>query len=600
MRKQLRSFALLLVLCLSFGVIGVRADNEWSEEYYRAWDSAGELSNEERDDLDRYCLDFVATHQVDLAMLSALPEDYVDRTLASCAQEYYQECDFGYGTDRSGFLFAFDMETGEAILLAFGGAGTLIDEGELAAMATSAMDHYGEYGIFGVMYAAYRQLDNRLGGAPADIGTAVSETRENSAVIASGMPYWYPADTQQFTFFHDDTAPRVVDDADILTASEERRMESRLAELRAELGRDIVVFTDNSTHGLSRAVYAADFYDFNGYGIGDEREGFCLFICMEEGNRGFWTCGTGSDTKSLHTEDVANALDDVLYEYMASGQYAAGIEDWIENIRTLYRTGMPFAPKWYPERGSKVERFHDASAARVTDELDVLSASEISELERRIAELSQKYGIDFVVHLSRNPVGISEQQFEETYYRVMGYGLGSDYDGIQMTIYDNGLYWSGCHVGSYGGCAGKLSDTARERLEERCDDRIYDGVYKALDEWLSQTEHVLKTGRAPRSLGSWLKTALLGLLGGTLVGGIALAGAKRRMRTPRILMNADAYVVRGGLRVAKVRDDFTGTTTSRRYHPPQRESSGSSGGSSYSSSYSGSSGASHSGSGRSF
>ena len=107
------------------------------------------------------------------------------------------------------------------------------------------------------------------------------------------MPAWYPKDPLTFPYYHDKDAPRIVDTADIFSDEEESSMEARLTELRGQLGKDIVVFTDVSTYGLSQPVYAADFYDFNGYGIGDDREGVCLMICMDPADRGWWACCTG-------------------------------------------------------------------------------------------------------------------------------------------------------------------------------------------------------------------------------------------------------------------------------------------------------------------
>ena len=94
----------------------------------------------------------------------------------------------------------------------------------------------------------------------------------------SDMPAWYPKDTNTFPFYHDADAPRVVDQADIFTDEEEAQMEKRLAQLRGQLSKDIVIFTDVSTHGLSHTAYADDFFDYYGYGIGEDFEGVCLMV----------------------------------------------------------------------------------------------------------------------------------------------------------------------------------------------------------------------------------------------------------------------------------------------------------------------------------
>ena len=114
---------------------------------------------------------------------------------------------------------------------------------------------------------------------------------------------------------------------------------------------------------------------------------------------------------------------------------------------------------------------------------------------------------------------------------------------------------------------------------------------------------MLKTGRVTRTPGYWGLIAVLGAFVGAAFGGIALSVAKRKMAVPRVKQTATDYLERDSLHIADVQDQYLNTTTTRKYSPVERSSGGGSsggGGSSYSSSYSGSSGTSHSGSGRSF
>ncbi|MBO6014982.1 MAG: hypothetical protein J6P60_00145 [Lachnospiraceae bacterium] len=149
----------------------------------------------------------------------------------------------------------------------------------------------------------------------------------------------------------------------------------------------------------------------------------------------------------------------------------------------------------------------------------------------------------------------------------------------------------------------KLTRVNEMRLISRCDSKLEDKeLFGAIQGWLEQTEHMLKTGRAPRAFGDWATTIFLELIAGLIFAGISLAHARAKMETPALKVNADRYLVKGSLRVDKVSDVFLNATTSKKYDPIETRSSsgGSSGRSSYSGSYSGSSGTSHSGSGRSF
>ena len=155
----------------------------------------------------------------------------------------------------------------------------------------------------------------------------------------TGMPYWYPEDISSFEDFNDYDAPRVVDVADIFTDDEEERMLEGIKSIQDDFNIDLVVFTDVSSYGLERHIYAADFHQFNGYGFGDDFTGSVLFICMEEGNRGWFTAATGSIEGMYSNMDVINYLDDRLEPYMRNGDYGEGVIDYINNVYGLY--GMP-------------------------------------------------------------------------------------------------------------------------------------------------------------------------------------------------------------------------------------------------------------------
>ncbi len=603
--RRMRVFALLLASILVLGGVFACA-KPWSEEYYRASDVTGELSDAQQKDLDEECLDFVKTYHLDLALLAVTPDYYEGETLEEHAEEYYESCGFGYGEDKDGFAAIYDVSAEKLAIVPIGAARDAVTEDYLRFVEGAAPELRANHGIWGVMYAVYKHLNNYMED-PSQFGGGRAETGEAILPDSPALPEWYPADPANFKFFHDEDAPRVVDNADIFTDEEERRMEARITELRRELSRDIVVYTDLSAYGFGHDVWAADFYDFNGYGEGPDYEGFCLFVCMDPNDRGFWTAGTGPDSMALQTERVANALDDVLYEYMAAGKYGEGAADWIENIAGLYRKGIPFAPSWYPDRGASAERARDGAAPRVVDDKGALDEAERGMLTVRAAEIATRYGVDVVLHIMDEPTVIPEREYMETFFKSGGYGFGSDGDAIVVTASRRSSgYWI-CHVDGYGSCAARLTDTAQSRLEDHTASRLSDGVYRALDRCLDETEHFLRTGRAPRTVAAWAWTGVLAAFLGSIFGGVRLAAAKRKMKTVAAETDANRYLVRGSLRVAALRDDYVGTTTSKTYSPVERSSSSggsshssSSGRSTYHSSYHGSSGRSHSGSGRRF
>lgn len=426
------------------------------------------------------------------------------------------------------------------------------------------------------------------------------------AADTSDLPDWYPEDINDFQKFHNSKAPRVVDNADIFTSDQETVIETRLSEIRKELNKDIVVFTDNSTYGFSHERYAEDFYDYNGYGCGDEYEGVCLMVCMDSDDRGWWVCCTGSETIDLYTEDYANQLDDVLYEYMSNGEYYTGVSDWIENFRTLYIKGRPFAPDWYPDDTANFKHTHNESAPRVVDEANLLSDNERTKLEQRAKALADEFGTDIVIHTAVDPVGFTRESYADDFYFYNGYGFGDNYSGYLLTLYQYDRYYVDYTLSEYGNEKNKLTGTNLRRMKSKLKDAL--GIsksYEACSEWLTQMDYLLSTGRVPRKASHWVLFGIASLIVGLIFGKISLSSAKRKMHTVARQLNANSYVVSQSVSVIKKGDTLMDTKISEIYSPRSRGRSSSSYGSSsrkssYKRSHKGSSGTRHSGSGRKF
>lgn len=425
---------------------------------------------------------------------------------------------------------------------------------------------------------------------------------EGSSRDSSSMPDWYPSDPSSWTFTPaGDNAPRVVDDADILTDAEEASIAARIEEVKAQFPIDIVVFTDTSTHGLERRVYAADFYDFCGYGVGEDHSGFCLFVCMDPSSRGFWTCVTGDEPRRLYTQDNSSDLDQVLYGYMSSGNYGNGIYDWVGNIGTLMDKGIPFAPEWYPSLTERNVRRHDPNAPAVVDTANVLTAEQEAQLTKKVNELNEKYNIGLVIHTSSNTYSLTKQDYTDDFYKYNGYGAGDNYDGAILTLFTGSRT---AFMQSSGKVSDKLTETNVEQLLEGASGPAGDGdFYKSAERWLKYLDKTLKTGRTPRTPAVWsVRSAIAGAVS-LLVSAFRTSSAKNSMKTVRTAYDAGDHLVESSFRMGNSKDEFTHSTQTTVYSPRQRESTGGGGGGGgggYSGGYSGSSGTSHSGSGMDF
>ena len=61
------------------------------------------------------------------------------------------------------------------------------------------------------------------------------------------------------------TEQYIIDNADLMSSSEEAALDEKAQALRQEYGMDVVILTVDSLDGKRPQEYADDYYDYNGY-----------------------------------------------------------------------------------------------------------------------------------------------------------------------------------------------------------------------------------------------------------------------------------------------------------------------------------------------
>jgi len=135
---------------------------------------------------------------------------------------------------------------------------------------------------------------------------------------------------------------RVIDGAELLYASEEATLAVHLDEIRARQNMDIVVVTVYSTGGYSPMAYADDFFDYNGYGCGANRDGILLLIAMD--SRDWWISTSGYGITAL-TDAGIDYIGDRIVGDLSAGDYADAFHtfaDLCDSFITQAKNGQPF------------------------------------------------------------------------------------------------------------------------------------------------------------------------------------------------------------------------------------------------------------------
>ena len=118
---------------------------------------------------------------------------------------------------------------------------------------------------------------------------------------------------------------RLVDEADVFTDAEEAELVAMLDELSTECTFDIVAVTVDSLYGESAEDYADDYFDYNGYGMGEHYDGALLLISMEDRQWHISTCGYG--ITAISDNDLYQIEEEIL-PYLSSGEYVEAIENF--------------------------------------------------------------------------------------------------------------------------------------------------------------------------------------------------------------------------------------------------------------------------------
>lgn len=146
-----------------------------------------------------------------------------------------------------------------------------------------------------------------------------------------------------------DDMPRLVDEADLLSDSDEAELLGKLDEISERQQMDIVVLTVNSLEGKSPEEYADDFYDYNGYGFGDGKDGILFLISMGEREMCISTAGYGI---TAFTDAGQNYIYDQIMTYIKDGDYATAFTIFAaqcDGFITQARTGEPYDIDNLPE-----------------------------------------------------------------------------------------------------------------------------------------------------------------------------------------------------------------------------------------------------------
>ncbi len=130
--------------------------------------------------------------------------------------------------------------------------------------------------------------------------------------------------------------PKIVDNAGLLTASEKADLESRAQSLSETLSLDLVIVTVDTTNGADAQAYADDYFDYHGYGYGENQSGILLLLVMDTRD---WVISTAGDGIQRLPRSASDRLFDSIAGDIGAGRYYDGFRQYLSNLPDYLDSG---------------------------------------------------------------------------------------------------------------------------------------------------------------------------------------------------------------------------------------------------------------------
>lgn len=280
MKKRISALLLMLIFCISLSIPAFAAETNY------IIDETGTLTDDELAEANEY-----ADYLADMVGIDFIYAYTYDEDIEAYAKQ------LSLGKRQNQVLMIENDDVWNVYLR--GTPENIIDDEDMKALR-DAFDNEENYdeAISAYMYAAAQLVQP---------DSAPSSGAESTVIL--------------------DTRARVVDMAELLSDSEKTALLSKLDEISERQKLDIVVLTVNTLDGKTPRDYADDFYDYNGYGFGENKDGILLLVSMED--RDWWISTTGYGITAL-TDAGIEYISEKFLSDLSDGDYAQAFTTYAE------------------------------------------------------------------------------------------------------------------------------------------------------------------------------------------------------------------------------------------------------------------------------
>lgn len=139
-----------------------------------------------------------------------------------------------------------------------------------------------------------------------------------------------------FAYDYSDSARTslVNDFAQLIPDDDEITLNSKLEQISEIYECEVAILTVNSTDGQDITPFADDYYDYNGFGYGENDDGIMLVINMGTREFAITTHGTGID---IFTDYNLLQLENEFVGFLSGGQYTTAFVAFYEKCESIFK-----------------------------------------------------------------------------------------------------------------------------------------------------------------------------------------------------------------------------------------------------------------------
>lgn len=142
--------------------------------------------------------------------------------------------------------------------------------------------------------------------------------------------------------FADNDRPLLIDNAGLLTEAENKELANKLETISENQNMDVVIITVDSLEGKTPTAYADDFYDYNGYGYGPDKDGILFLISMADRD---WCISTTGYGIAVFTDKGQEYIVEHIIKDLGNDKFYAAFDkfaDYSDMFITKAREDKPY------------------------------------------------------------------------------------------------------------------------------------------------------------------------------------------------------------------------------------------------------------------